>query len=61
MIENILDVETWCVAQSVIPGNATLSLFDFAAAFPSLVHVYLWLALEKAAVPAYIFNNPGLV
>jgi hypothetical protein len=52
MLKNIADVEMVGASLSAeMQNRAAMIFFDFAAAFPSLAHAFLWMALEMMGVP----------
>jgi hypothetical protein len=57
MMKNIADVETVGASLSAVAHNrAAMIFFDFAAAFPSLAHAFLWLALEMVGFPTWLIS-----
>lgn len=57
MLSNFMDVESKAIELSAVLGrNGAIVLCDFAAAFPSISHVYLWLAMEYVGIPAFIIQ-----
>ena len=54
LIDNVIDVDTDChIASHLCPSGAVLALFDFAAVFPSVAWLYLFLVLEFSGVPDF--------
>ena len=52
MLENVVDIDTHSISATLNPDNkAVLLLFDFSAAFPSIAHAFIWLALEMMGFP----------
>ena len=59
-LDNIIDIDGAGRAYGTPPACATpgtplIALFDFAAAFPSVAHAWIWEALDALKLP------PGLV
>ena len=54
LIDNVIDVDTDCrIASHCCRTGAVLALFDYAAAFPSVAWLYLFLVLEFSGVPKF--------
>ena len=57
MMDNIVDVESQCIAWSTKPVPEVVMFFlDFAAAFPSMAHAFIFLVLEAIGVPCNIIR-----
>jgi endonuclease/exonuclease/phosphatase family metal-dependent hydrolase len=55
MLKNIVDVELAGATLSAEAHNeAAMVFFDYAAAFPSIAHAFLWVALEYLGVPLWV-------
>ena len=46
-----------CLESSCKGDTDALVLFDFAAAFPSLGHQYMWAALEAIGIPPHVVSS----
>ena len=57
-IDNIVDLDAHCRAYAMNPDNClpVLATYDLGNAFPSLVHVFLFAALECANLLAGMLN-----
>ena len=51
MLENVLDIEHGAMVSSLRAENSALVLFDFAAAFPSVSHAFLFRVLKHVGIP----------
>ena len=56
MIENPIEVECAGIALSSSFRNAAMLFFDFAAAFPSIARLFMWLALKAIGIPTHIIS-----
>ena len=57
LIDNVIDIDTDCrIASLLCESGAALALFDYAAAFPSIAWLYLFLVLEFSGVPSFYIN-----
>ena len=56
LLNNVIDMDAagrayGIPAKSVAPGLPCIALFDFAAAFPSIAHVWIWAAIGALGLP----------
>ena len=57
LIDNIIGVEATAVSYDrFYPGKSGIILVDFAAAFPSLSHEYLFWVLERMGIPEFFLE-----
>ena len=57
ILENILDMDLAALEAICRGGDDCIILFDFAAAFPSLGHEYMWAALEAMGIPGRLLQG----
>ena len=60
-LQNVVDIDTRARIADILAGTPSylfplLLLFDFAAAFPSVAHRWLYLCLLYARVPPHVIN-----
>ena len=56
MLQNIIDIDEASMRVSLKHPRGAIVLFDFAAAFPSVSHAYLWEALRALGIPSGLLN-----
>ena len=55
MLDNVLEIETEAVLASMTKArSAAMVFFDFAAAFPSVAHAFIFITLSTLGVPRNI-------
>lgn len=54
MIQNVVDLDAYARVQGLpelAPRLPALAFWDFAAAFPSIAHAWIWIAVRGANIP----------
>ena len=58
LIDNVSEVETHAMAYSMrAQTDAAMIFWDFAAAFPSVAHMLIWITLFMLKVPTFIIRT----
>ena len=57
LIDNVIAVETEGMVASMPPDSrAVMVMLDFAAAFPSVAHAFIWVTLVMLKVPVHVIR-----
>ena len=56
ILDNVIEIETEAMIASSVSAYAALIFFDFAAAFPSVAHAFIFITLHALGVPRNVIR-----